>query len=126
MVAGLVAFAGTVILLIAHDITTIIVGGAIIGLGIGAFLSANWALITDIVPRVEAARYLGIANIATCIGSGGARLLGGLLIDPLNSAFHSTSAGFLTVYSLAALCFLASTLVILPLQQTAPNLATAP
>jgi MFS family permease len=126
MVAGLVAFAGTVILLIAHDVTMIIVGGAIIGLGIGAFLSANWALITDIVPRAEAARYLGIANIATCIGSGGARLLGGLLIDPLNSAFHSTSAGFLTVYGLAALCFLASALVILPLQPTAPNLATTP
>jgi Na+/melibiose symporter-like transporter len=105
MGSGLVAFAGTVTLLLAHDRTTIIVGGAVIGLGIGAFLSANWAMITDIVPRAEAARYLGIANIATCLGSGGARLLGGLLIDPLNSAFHSTSAGFLTVYSLAALCF---------------------
>lgn len=123
MGAGLVAFAGTVTLLLAHDRTTIIVGGAVIGLGIGAFLSANWAMITDIVPRAQAARYLGIANIATCLGSGGARLLGGLLIDPLNSALHSTSAGFLTVYSLAALCFLASTLVILPLQQAAPKMA---
>ncbi len=126
MAAGLVAFVGTVTLLIARDTTTIIIGGAVIGLSIGTFLSANWAMVTDIVPRPEAARYLGIANIATCIGSGGARLLGALLIDPLNKAFESSSAGFLTVYGLAALCFLASTLVILPLQQTTPKLATTP
>jgi Na+/melibiose symporter-like transporter len=124
MVAGLIAFAGTFTLLLARDRTMLTIGGAVIGLGIGAFLSANWAMITDIVPRAEAARYLGIANIATCLGSGGARLLGGLLIDPLNRAFDSSSVGFLTVYSLAALCFLASTLVILPLRQTAHELAT--
>jgi len=116
MAAGIVAFAGTATLLVARDTTTIVIGGAVIGLSIGAFLSANWAMITDIVPRAEAARYLGIANIATCIGSGGARLLGGVLIDPLNAAFHSTSAGFLAVYGLAALFFLASTFVILPLK----------
>ncbi len=125
MVAGLVAFIGTVTLLLARDTTTITIAGAIIGLSIGAFLSANWAMITDIVPRSEAARYLGIANIATCLGSGGARLIGALLIDPLNKVFASSSAGFLTVYGLAALCFLVSTLVILPLQQTSPKLVTA-
>ncbi|MBN2119135.1 MAG: MFS transporter [Anaerolineales bacterium] len=126
MASGVVAFAGTVTLLLARDTTTIIIGGAVIGLSIGAFLSANWAMITDIVPRPEAARYLGIANIATCLGSGGARLLGAFLIDPLNKAFDSTSVGFLTVYGLAALCFLASTLAILPLRQAAPKLTTAP
>lgn len=123
MTAGLVAFAGTLTLLLARDTTTITIGGAIIGLSIGAFLSANWAMVTDIVPRSEAARYLGIANIATCLGSGGARLLGALLIDPLNLAFHSASAGYLTVYGIAALCFLASTLAILPLQQPSQKAA---
>jgi MFS family permease len=126
MVAGLVAFAGTVTLLVARDLTTITIGGAGIGLGIGAFLSANWAMVTDIVPRPEAARYLGIANIATCLGSGGARLLGGFLIDPLNKVFASNSTGFLIVYGLAALCFLASTLVILPLQQPSSKWVTLP
>jgi MFS family permease len=126
MGAGLVAFVGTVILLVARDVTMISIGGAVIGLSIGAFLSANWAMVTDIVPRSEAARYLGIANIATCLGSGGARLLGGFLIDPLNKMFDSNSTGFLIVYGLAALCFLASTLVILPLQQSSSKLVTSP
>lgn len=116
MAAGVVAFLGTSIILLGRDTTIVTIGGAIVGMSIGAFLSANWAMVTDIVPRAEAARYLGIANIATCLGSGGARLLGGLLIDPLNRAFSSTSAGFLIVYGVAALFFLSSALVIAPLK----------
>ena len=115
LIAGLVAFVGTVMLLFVREKPLIIVAGAIIGMAIGAFLSANWALATDIVPRQEAARYLGIANIATCIGSGGARLLGGVLIDPINRALGSNSSGYLLLFALAAVCFLVSALVIIPL-----------
>ena len=115
LIAGLVAFAGAFLLLFVRDQTLIIIAGGIIGMGIGAFLTASWALAADIVPQAEAARYLGIANIATCIGSGVARLLGGVLIDPINKALGSSSSGYLLLYSLAALCFLASALVIIPL-----------
>jgi Na+/melibiose symporter-like transporter len=113
--AGLVAFVGTFALLFMRDRTLITVAGSIIGMGVGAFLSASWALATDIVPCGEAARYLGIANIASCIGSGSARLLGGVLIDPINRALGSSSLGYLLLFALAAGCFLASALVILPL-----------
>ncbi len=115
LIAGLVAFAGAVLLLIVRDKTMITVAGGVIGMGIGAFLSASWALATDIVPRGEEARYLGIANIATCIGSGVARLLGGVLIDPINRLLGSSSLGYLSLFILAAVCFLASALVIIPL-----------
>jgi len=115
MVSGFVAFAGASMLLLVRSTTLITIAGGVVGMGIGAFLSASWALATDIVPREEAARYLGIANIATCIGSGVARLLGGVLIDPINKALGSASTGYLSLYALAALCFLASALVILPL-----------
>jgi MFS family permease len=115
LIAGLVACAGTLTLLFVRERTLISVAGGIIGMGIGAFISASWALATDIVPRQEAARYLGIANIATCIGSGVARLLGGVLIDPINRAVGSSSSGYILLFALAAGCFLASTLVIIPL-----------
>ena len=115
LAAGLVAFAGSLLLLFVRTQTLITVAGAIVGMGVGTFLSASWALATDIVPGEEAARYLGIANIATCIGSGGARLLGGVLIDPINKALGSSSSGYLLLFSLAALFFLASALVIIPL-----------
>lgn len=85
-------------------------------MGVGTYLSASWALATDIVPKGEAARYLGIANIATCIGSGMARLLGGVLIDPINRVLGSASSGYIFLYSLAAVFFLSATLVLIPLQ----------
>jgi MFS family permease len=115
LAAGLVAFAGAFALLFVRTETLITVAGAIIGMGVGTFLSASWALATDVVPGAEAARYLGIANIATCIGSGGARLLGGVLIDPINKALGSSSSGYLFLFSLATLFFLASALVVIPL-----------
>lgn len=115
LTAGLVSFVGATLFLFVRDPILLTVAGAIVGMGVGTFITASWALATDIVPRQEAARYLGIANIATCIGSGMARLLGGVLIDPINRALGSSSSGYLLLYSLAALFFLASALVVLPL-----------
>ncbi len=115
LASGFVSFAGALFLLFVRDMTLITVAGAIIGMGIGAFITVSWALATDIVPANESARYLGIANIATCIGSGVARLLGGVLIDPINKLLGSSSLGYQSLFVLATLCFLASALVILPL-----------
>jgi MFS family permease len=113
--SGVVAALGAGIILIARQVNLITVGGVIVGLGVGLFMSANWALVTDIVPRQEAARYLGIANIATAGGSAVARFLGGALIDPLNRLTGSTSTGYFTVYAIAAGFFLLSALVVIPL-----------
>jgi MFS family permease len=120
--SGIIACIGTLIILFARDVTLITIAAVIVGIGIGSFLSANWALITDIVPRNEAARYLGIANIATAGGSAIARLIGGTFIDPINAALGAP-AGYIGLYALAAAFFLLSALVILPLPvtRTSPN-----
>ena len=115
--SGIIACIGTLIILFARDVTLITIAAVIVGIGIGSFLSANWALITDIVPRNEAARYLGIANIATAGGSAIARLIGGTFIDPINAALGAP-AGYIGLYALAAVFFLLSALVILPLPVT--------
>ena len=111
--AGLIAAAGTAMVLVVRTPGLITAAGALIGLGVGVFLSANWALVTDLVPQAEAARYLGIANIATAGGSGVARLLGGALIDPVNRLLGSPSAGYRCLYGLTMLAFLAGTAAIL-------------
>jgi MFS family permease len=115
LASGFVSFCGALVLLFVRDQLLITAAGAVIGMGVGAYITVSWALATDIVPSGEAARYLGIANIATCIGSGVARLLGGVLIDPINRVLGSSSSGYLLLFALATLCFLASALVILPL-----------
>ena len=117
--AGLIAAAGTGMVLVVRTPGLITAAGAIIGLGVGIFLSANWALVTDLVPEAEAARYLGIANIATAGGSGFARMLGGALIDPINRMLGSTSAGYLSLYGLTMVAFLLGTVAILRLPSRA-------
>jgi MFS family permease len=119
--AGVIAAAGTAMVLVVRTPALITAAGALLGLSVGMFLSANWALVTDLVPESEAARYLGIANIATAGGSGFARLLGGTLIDPLNRLLGSPSAGYLSLYGLALLAFLLGTAAILRIPARRPG-----
>lgn len=118
--SGLIACMGTLIVLLTREFGVIMVGGALIGGAVGLYNISSWALITGIVPRPAAAHYLGIANIATAIGSGIARLVGGTLIDAVNSAQASRSFGYLTVYAIAAGLFLLSALVMIPLRSSQP------
>lgn len=115
--AGLIAAAGAGLLLLTHNLMVITAAGMIVGLGVGLFLSANWALVTDIVPRHEAARYLGLANIASAGGSALARLLGATLIDPVNQALGSNTAGYTLLYGLAAVLFVLSAVVVVPMKR---------
>ena len=119
--SGLIAAAGTGMVLVVRTPAWITVAGAVIGLGVGIFLSANWALVTDLVPPGEAARYLGIANIATAGGSGLARLIGGTLIDPLNRLLGNPSAGYLALYALTMMGFLVGTLAITRVPESRPG-----
>jgi MFS family permease len=58
--------------------------GGLIGVAFGIFLSSNWALATDLVPKGKEARSLGLANVATAGGAALARLVGPV-IDLFNS-----------------------------------------
>ena len=39
------------------------------GIGIGLFLSVDWALMTDVIPKHTSARYMGILNAGTALAS---------------------------------------------------------
>ncbi|MEK6255842.1 MAG: MFS transporter, partial [Chloroflexota bacterium] len=106
--SGYLAAIGSLVILFVRDLTLLAVGGAIIGVAAGVFISANFALITDIVPPKEAGRYLGVAGIAGAAGGAIARLVGGLLVDPINSYFNSSSIGYLILYASACILFILS------------------
>jgi Na+/melibiose symporter-like transporter len=74
--AGLLGAAGVAIIAVSKEYGTILWAAALIGMAMGAFNSANWALATDLVPMGEEARYLGIANMATAGGGAIARGIG--------------------------------------------------
>ncbi len=124
--AGLLAAGGTALILLVRGPATLLPAAVILGVGVGIFLSASWALVTDIIPRAEAARYLGLANIATSGGSAAARFLGAALIDPLNRGLGTPDGGYLVVYALALAAFLLGTLVVFRIPSSPPLAAADP
>jgi len=74
--AGLLGALGFAIIFLSHSYGSIIFAAGIIGIALGAFTSTNWALATDLVPKGEEARYLGLTNLATAGGAALARLIG--------------------------------------------------
>jgi MFS family permease len=101
--SGLIAAAGTFLLVLATDMTLIYVGGCMIGGGAGFFYTANWALGTDIVPRLQAGRYLGISNLAGAGAGAVGAYIGGPIGDMLGYSLLMAIYGILFLFSLLAL-----------------------
>ena len=109
-VAGLVAALGTLILLFARNIPLVMVSGCIIGLGAGLFMATNWALGTDLVPKNDAGRYLGISNLA----GAGAGIVGTGIGGPMADFFNTLQPGlgYIIIFAIYGGLFVISTLVI--------------
>ena len=86
--SGLMGALGIAIIAVSQEYGTILWAAGIIGMAMGAFNSANWALATDLVTKGEEARYLGIANMATAGGAALARAIG-----PAIDFFNGRSPG---------------------------------
>jgi len=112
--AGVVAGLGTFVLVASPNMTVVLISGCLIGAAAGTFLTSNWALGTDLVPKAEAGRYLGVSNLAGAgagiVGAG----LGGPMADFFNRA--SPGLGYLVIFGIYGACFLLSavTLVKVP------------
>jgi len=77
-----------------------LIGGGLEGIAVGSFMSSNWALATDLVPKTEEARYLGLTNLATAGGAALARLIG-IGIDFFNSRRPGLGYDFMLLVCLA-------------------------
>jgi MFS family permease len=97
--------------LVAQTLAT----GVLVGAGLGAFLSVDWAFITDIAPREQAGLFFGFSNIATA-GSGViARFIAGFLLDGFNAGPHllNLPGGYPVVFGLFVAWLIVGTLLIL-------------
>jgi len=112
--AGLLGAVGIFLLLFATDYTRLMIFGAIIGAATGIFLSVNWALATDLIPKGEAGKYLGFSNLATA-GAGAASRLGGPLIDLFNA--RQPGQGYSVLFVLACLSLLAGTALLVKVRE---------
>ena len=114
LISGIVAAVGNVLLLITiwvPELAIVYVAGTIIGIATGLFMTANWALGTDLVPAEEAGRYLGISNLAGAgagiVGAG----IGGLVADYVNH--YQMGLGYFAIFAAYAVLFALSTITLL-------------
>lgn len=56
------------------------------GIGIGTFLSADWALMADVIPKDATGRYMGILNAGTAIAGPVFIAIGGPIMDLVGAA----------------------------------------
>jgi MFS family permease len=97
------------------NLTLIYIAGTIFGVGTGLFMTANWALGTELIPADEAGRYLGISNLAGAgagmIGKG----IGGPMADYLNGL--RPGLGYFAIFAAYILMFFLSTASLLGIRK---------
>ena len=114
MTAGLLGALGIAfIFLFQVNYMLIILCAGLVGISFGAFMSTNWALATDLLPKGEEARYLGLTNLATAGGAALARLIGPV-IDYFN-AYHP-GMGYSVMLLACFIYFLAGSALLLKVQ----------
>ncbi len=108
-IAGLVAALGVLIALLSPSMTVIYAGGSLIGIATGLFFTANWALGTELAPKGEAGRYLGISNLAGAGAGAVGAYIGGPLADYLTAHLPGLpGVGYILLFAIYGVMFLLS------------------
>ena len=106
MIGGAICSAVSALLLVWADSTgQILLFGGLMSIGSAAFAGGSWALLADLVPKEEPARYFGLANFSTA-GAAAAAGLFGPVIDGVERVFPGM--GFSVLFILASVAFLTS------------------
>ncbi len=109
--SGLLGALGiALIFLFQKSYLPIMLCGGLVGISFGAFMSSNWALATDLVPKGEEARYLGLTNLATAGGAALARLIGPM-IDFFNA--QSPNRGYSVMLLACFIYFIVGSLLLM-------------
>lgn len=108
MIAGAILSAISALMLIwAGSSGQILLFGGLMSIGSAAFAGGSWALLADLVPRDQPARFFGLANFSTA-GAAAVAGLFGPVIDGVDRI--SPGLGFSALFMLASIVFLASVL----------------
>ena len=115
-IASFVTAAGMVLMLLAHNMTGLMIFGSVVGSGIGLFLTANWALANKLAPADEAGKFLGLTNLATA-GSGALARLEGPALDWLNGLWPGQWVGYTSLFLFGAACMVLSVLLLVKIKE---------
>src|SRR5213592_2548652 len=116
--AVVVVFAaiGSACLIFAPSLPWILAFGIVVGGSLGVFLSVDWAFMTDLIPKAEAGRYMGVSNIATASAGFIARPILGPIIDAVNNNRTST-AGYRVMFAIVTAFYLIALVTLRPVRE---------
>ena len=101
-----------VIFIITHSYVLVITAGALFGLGYGAYVSVDWALVVDVLPSKESfARDMGVWNIALSLPQVIAPVLGGPIIDIFTAA-HNPVLAYQILFGMAIVYCVVGTITV--------------
>src|SRR5262245_13511452 len=139
VIGGVVASVGTLVLLFAGYrwlpaallvpvagvlqvpdlVAQTLVAGILVGAGLGAFLSVDWAFITDVIPLARAGLFFGFSNIATAGAGVIARFLAGFVLDHFNAGGRvlNLPGGYPVIFGMFVAWLVVGTLLVLKVQE---------
>ncbi len=112
VVACIVGAVGVMGLAFAHSFIEVIVFGALLGAGWGAFSSIDWAYAIDVAPPDQTGKFMGLSNLAGAGSLALAGLLGGPVADIFNAGNPGSGFGYRVLLVIAALLFLLGALLL--------------
>jgi MFS family permease len=111
IIAGLIAATSTLITSQTRSLYLAVGMMAITGMGTSVFFSVGWAMVTSIVPKRQAAFYMGVTNVATSLGTA-LGLMGGFVVDFVNDWTNTDTQGYMVILMMAAGFYLVSAFAI--------------
>jgi len=114
--ACLIGAVGSTLLIFAPSLPWILGFGLIVGISLGTFLSVDWAFMTDLIPKAEAGRYMGVSNIATASAGLIARPILGPIIDAFNNN-RTSAVGYRVMFGIVTGFFLIALLTLRPVRE---------
>ena len=95
---------GSLFLIFTTNFPMLLVGFSILGVAVGIFITADWALAIDLLPDPRAAGlYMGLTNLSTSGGDALASLTAGVVLDVFNGI--QPLLGYPAVFTMMALFF---------------------
>ena len=100
------------IFIITQSLPIVLAAGAIFGIGYGAYVSVDWALVADVLPsHSNYARDMGVWNISLSLPQVIAPVIGGPLIDSFTRSGHPI-LGFQLLFAMAIVYCLIGTVTV--------------
>jgi MFS family permease len=104
---------GLFLIAIAPGVPIAVLGACLFGASQGTFLAVDWALMTDIIPRASAGRYMGLSNVVTASSTTITVAIGGFVLD-FGDLAYGLGTGVRLVYLLGVVYFVIGAIALRP------------